>query len=379
MHRALPRLLLTLFACCATTLLLRPEPLRADATTGTWTGEVNAHGSYYLEKSTRVIMPDFSVDVVAPSGLRLGAGYLVDVITSASIAQTGGDSDDLFTELRHAVRVNVGKEFEPGSTPLDLSAFATFSTENDYDSWMFGAAAALSLDERNTVLHLRMTHVRDTIFKSNDPMFEEHLWGLTGRVGFDQVLNRHMLLAVAYQYDHLDGFLANAYRTALRGPLPFPEQHPDARNRNTVDARLQIYIPKPARALPHSALHLMYTAYLDDWDIGAISPEVRYFLHFTPHFLTRLRYRYYTQTQSYFCCNGDYARDYDGPITNDPKMTEHHTQLIGLRMEVGLGALEDTVFDFAKDAWLEGSFDRYFNTNAYGDGWLAQLGGRLPF
>jgi hypothetical protein len=369
------RKLATTIVVCATAFVLRPEPLQADASTGTWTGQVTAHGNYYLETSTRVIMPDFAVEVETPSGLRLGADYLIDVITSASIA-SGVTEDDLHTELRHAARVSVGKELDVDGTPLDVSAFATFSIEPDYQSWIFGATSALSLNERNTVLQLRVSGVSDTVYNNINPTFEEPMWGLTTRFGVEQVLNRRMLLALAYQYDHLDGFLSNPYRVALRGPLPFPEAHPEQRNRHTADARLQIYFPRP-----HSSLHLMYSAYLDDWDVAAISPEVRYFMHFTPWFMTRLRYRYYTQTQSYFCCNGDYPTlaEYDGPITNDPKMTEHHTQLIGLRMEVGLGTLQDTVFDFAKDVWLEGTFDRYLNTNAFGNAWIAQLGGRVPF
>jgi len=379
MLRAPHRVSRLLPALCLAALVLGPEPLRADSTTGTWTGEVRAHGSYYLENSTRVIMPDFGIQVEAPNGLRLDAGYLVDVITSASIAQTGGDSDELFTELRHAVLFGAGQELDLGGTPLDLNAFATFSTENDYDSWIFGASADLSLNERNTVLKLRLSGTLDTIFKSNDPTFEDHLKGVSSRFGVEQLLNRHMSMELAYQYDHLAGFLANAYRTALVGPLPYSERHPDRRNRHSIQGLFKTYIPQARRAFPHGALHLMYSAYLDDWDIGAISPEVRYYQHFTAYFMTRLRYRYYTQTESYFCCNGNYKAGYTGPVTNDPKMTEFHTQFIGLQLEVGLGALENTAFDFAKDAWLEGSLDRYLSTNAYGDGWLAQLGGRVAF
>ena len=89
---------------------------QADEVTGTWSASVEGRGNYYWETSTRVLVPAVQVRADSPGGLHLGAGYLVDVITSASIAQTGGGSDTEFTELRHGVNALVGQTFDLGSS-----------------------------------------------------------------------------------------------------------------------------------------------------------------------------------------------------------------------------------------------------------------------
>jgi hypothetical protein len=37
------------------------------------------------------------------------------------------------------------------------------------------------------------------------------------------------------------------------------------------------------------------------------------------------------------------------------------------------------VLDFAKDAWIDVGFDRYWSTSAFGSGVLGTAGGRLVF
>src|SRR5688500_16897296 len=59
---------------------------RADEASGTWTGEVELRGNYYWETSTRVVAPEARIRLESPVGVRVDAGYLLDAITSASIA-----------------------------------------------------------------------------------------------------------------------------------------------------------------------------------------------------------------------------------------------------------------------------------------------------
>ena len=44
-----------------------------------------------------------------------------------------------------------GKELDFGSSQLDLSIHGTYSTENDYKSWIYGLDTALSFAKRESV------------------------------------------------------------------------------------------------------------------------------------------------------------------------------------------------------------------------------------
>lgn len=373
-----------------------PQPAAADEAAGTWSGHIEGVGNYYWERSTRVIVPTFGAEVVAPNGVGVGVEYLVDVISSASIAQTGGGDDAVFTELRHGIGLRVGKEFEMGDTPLDLKFHGTYSTEDDYTSLIYGAEMGLSLHDRTSVARVSVSRMDDDIDSNIDATQHEELGGITVGASWEQVLTRTLVLTTAYQLGYLNGFTGNIYRKANVGPLPFAEDHPQERARRTLDVRLRWFIPET-----DTAVHLMPRGYIDSWHIRAINPEVRIYQELgTPEVLLRLRYRFYAQTAATFAPDvvarrlaeaqpapGEYPagyRDPDtglprGPVTGDPKMTEFQTHYAGIKFDFQLGFLEESVLSFASDGWLYVNFDRIWNTNAYGNGVIAQVGGILPF
>jgi hypothetical protein len=342
---------------------------RADEASGTWTGVVEGRGNYYYERSTRVIVPAVKAKVTAPNGIRFGADYLVDVISSASIAQ-GVDEDEVYTELRHGVGAEVGKEIDFEGAQLDLDLHGTFSTEDDYKSFIYGLRAELALDDKNTKLRLSAARVQDEIRRNRDATFEEELNGLTLGAGIEQVLNPTMLISIGYQFGYLEGFLANAYRMV---PPLFRETHPDERFRHTASARFAWLVPAT-----DTAFHLIYSAYADNWDIAALNPELRIYQHFGENVIVRPRYRFYTQTKAWFQLPA-YPTGWDGPVTGDPKMTQFHTHTLGVSLEYRLSWLGGTVFDFARNTWLDIAIDRYWSTNVFGNGVIATAGGRLEF
>lgn len=370
--------------------------MRADEASGTWSGQVEGVGNYYYERSTRVIVPTFGAKLVAPNGVGVDANYLVDVISSASIAQTGSDEDAVFTELRHGVGLGVGKEFATGETPLDLRLRGVYSAEDDYTSWSYGMDVALSADERNSVVRLSLDRLDDAIDSNADPTRHEELDGLGVAASWEQVLSRTVMLTTGYQLGYLNGFTGNIYRSARIGPLPYPERHPRERWRHTASVRLRWFIPES-----HTALHVIPRGYADSWDILAVNPELRVYQELgSPTVLLRLRYRFYAQTaaefehervaerlgvpvptdpiypEAYLDPDTDLPR---GPLTNDPKMTEFQTHYAGIKFDVRLDFLEDSFLSFANQAWLYVNVDRIWNTNRYGNGVIAQVGGILPF
>jgi len=267
------QLALLRYALLVLPLLLIAPVVRADEASGTWTGTLEGRGNYYWERSTRVIVPEAEVNVQAPNGVRASVGYLVDAISSASIAQTGSDIDAVFTELRHGVHANVGKEFDLGNVQIDPSVHGTYSTENDYTSWIYGAGADFSFGQRTNKISLGVTLVNDTSQANNDATFEGKLNGVTTSLAYERVLTPTLVLTVGYQLGYLQGFLGNPYRRVLFAEgAPIREAPPGTRTRHNASAKLSWFIVPT-----HTAVQLLYRSYIDSWDIGAITPELRIF------------------------------------------------------------------------------------------------------
>lgn len=380
------RLQLKLLAAASVILnLLLAVPAFADEASGTWSGNVEGVGNYYWERSTRVVVPTFAAKIVAPNGVGVSANYLVDVISSASIAQTGGGEDAVFTELRHGIGVGVDNEFELGETPLDLEVHGSYSTEDDYRSINYGIGGALSLNERTSTLRLALDRVDDEI-ESNVPNsnLEQRcpedspeagvcgLQGISVGTGWEQILSRVLVFTANYKLGYLNGFMANAYRNA--GPRA--EAHPHERWRHTADLRLRWLIPAS-----DTAIHFMPRGYVDSWDIRAVNPEIRVYQELgTPEVVLRLRYRFYLQSAAEFFRPGaTYPVGFMGPVTADPKMSDFQTHYAGIKFDFQMRFLEDSFLGFASPGWLFINFDRIWNTNAYGNGVIGQVGGILPF
>jgi len=346
---------------------------RADETTGKWSGSIEGRGNYFWERSTRVVVPEVKATVSAPNGIHVGAGYLLDAITSASIS-AGAASDDLATEYRHGVSAEAGEAFELGGEQLDLTLNAVYSSENDYKSLVVGLDSSLAIDDKDTTLSLSATGVNDAIKSNADPSFDGRLKGFTLGAGLTQVLTPVLVLTLGYQFGYLDGFLGNPYRRALSaGHAPEREAPPETRLRHSVSSRLAWFIPAS-----DTGIHLLYTTYADSWDIAALAPELRIYQQITHDLLLRPRYRFYVQTKASFQ-RDRYPAGWTGPTTADPKLTGLTTHTIGLTVEYRLGFLANSVFDFARDAWLDIGIDRYLSTSSFGNGVAGSVGGRLEF
>jgi hypothetical protein len=353
--------------------------VRADEASGRWTGELEGRGNYYYEKSTRVNAPAGKLSLESPDGIRIHVDYLADIIASASVAQTGGASDKVFTELRHGIGAGVGKTFEVGDNALDLNARVIYSTESDYKSWIAGVYGSYALNDKDTTVSLGLTGVADRVYANmgSDTQYRGSLHGLTTTASVLQVMSPVWTLGLSYQFVVLDGFLGNPYRKALIGPLPAAEDPPDQRLRHNIEAMTSYYVPAS-----RTAFELFLRFHDDDWHIAAITPELRVYQSLGRDFVIRARYRYYSQSKAYFALDNGvlrYDAGYTGPVTNDPKMSEFHSHQVGLRLTYTFNALRDTFLDFASRAMLDVSLDRQWCTSAFGNHWEGTLGGRIPF
>jgi len=354
--------------------------------TGTWTGDVQLRGNYYWDRSTRVVAPEIIAQLEAPQGSRLRVDYLVDSITSASIA-AGALEDTRFNEIRHDVAVKGGHEFYERENPVDVWGGVRFSREPDYFSFSTFFQPSIWLADRATRLLGRVTYLHDEIgqnFRGGTQMrpgedgtrgsdFGERLDAVSMAVGWEQALTPTLTFEVAYDFTVQSGFLANPYRSVLGGQRP--EEHPGIRLRNLLYSRIAWYIPRS-----RTSLQALYRSYFDDWSISAINPEVRVYQEMSPYFQTRLRYRYYKQTSAFFYKSDPNAYTFeDVYVTNDPKMSAFQVNEIGIQFLVLGSFLEGRAHRSIAGAQFDISFNYRWNTNAFGNQVISQAGLRIPF
>jgi hypothetical protein len=359
------------------------EPAHADEASGTWTGELEGHGSYYYERSTEVWVPTGRLSMEAPNGMRVNASYLADVIASASIAQ-GIDSDQVHIEVRQGVGTGFGKTIHLGENELDLSVNGIYSWESDYFSWFGGVRAGYLFNQKNTGVSLGVTGVHDSIYMNSQQgrTFVDNLDGVTLTFGFSQVVSPVLTFGAGYQFVYLTGFLGNPYRVPQRGPSPFMESPPETRIRHNLEFTASLY--SPATRTTFQGFARLYT---DSWDLNAITPEVRIYQQLGRDFGLRLRARYYLQGRTFFALEGAelgmYAPGYTGPITADPKLSGFYSIQLGGRISFALTAFERSFLRFFSRGVLDLSFDHQWTTvdsTSFGRrNFFMILGGRLPF
>ena len=357
---------------------------RADESSGTVTGTVEVLGNYYWERSTRVVAPAVALTLEGPNGGYVQAGYLVDSITSAS--QAAGVVEDVrFTEIRHQGSLGGGYEFNLGDAQLQLGISARISREPDYLSVGGGLSAALSLAQRTTIFRLNLGYVHDEVRRlsvmAGGVRMESLTFGdrdfdaLAVSLSWEQILSPTTYIEVGYQYGYLNGYLANAYRQVRVASFFVDEKHPAVRRRHTGIAHLSHFIRRTK-----TGLHLFYRAYLDSWDIGALTPEARIYQRIARFAQLSVRYRYYRQTRSFF-----YEDEYEGTVedhefvTNDPKMSAFRSHLLGFRFALQLAFLEHTALDLFRRAWLDISFEYLWQMSRFGNAVISQAGVRIPF
>lgn len=367
----------------AALLLLLVSGVSADAVTGTFTGSVALRGNYYYERSTRVVAPALSAALESPRGVRMDATYLVDAITSASQA-TGVVVDKPFREIRHDIQGGVGHEFDLGKTQLDVTLRGRFSKEPDYRSRGFGFASALSLDHRNSVLRLNGYFVDDKVYavvrdvpdQSSDhlvaqpPDYKGKLDTLSLGLAWDQTLTAHTWLTLGYDLAVMQGFTANPYRKVEASP----ETHPDLRLRHAPYGWVAYYV-SPSR----TSLRVGYRLYRDDWEITAHAPELRAYQELGAYLQLRLRYRYYTQSHSFFWQPPGHVYTDEVYRTADPKMAAFHDHTMGGQLRLALGFLSGTALHALRTAVLDGSLEYMISTSRYGNAWISQGGLLWPF
>src|SRR6476659_9297456 len=172
-------------------------------------------GAYYREASTRVIQPMIEVQRESPTGIDVGAHFLIDTITSASIA-AGTTVDNVFTEVRDEAGFRVRKRWERS----DLSVAYKYSSESDYWSHSIGLSYGTRLWYDTAALRFSVGRSFDTMSAKgrtpdcmpNTPAEFCTLNSWFAGASYSQVLSPVMIAQLSAETAYLEGFQGNLYR-----------------------------------------------------------------------------------------------------------------------------------------------------------------------
>lgn len=368
-------------------------------------GEVHAddyvavRGVYYREASTRVIQPVVEVERDSPSGVDVGAHFLVDAITSAS-ASAGTGRDVVFTETRNEAGLSLRKRWSRS----DISIGYKYSAESDYWSHGIGLAGTArvwgdtgtlrlalggSFDSMASRLRLPDCAVRPSTTCSLDVWFA----GLSYTQVFSPVLVVQANLETAY----LDGFQGNLYRTVPGGNyevLPYPAGGliGDGRRLRYAGAVRAGYV-FPGTG---TGLQLNYRLYWDSfpgtpktpydpWGLVAHTVEGRVYQQLGPDVEVRLLYRFYWQPDgaAFWCdtvANRSCYGSGDPYFSSDPKLGPVRTSYPEAKIYWHAEALRPyPFFRWFAAGTFEISYGYYFQSTSFGGAHVLQAGYTMPY
>lgn len=282
--------------------------LVAVAPAGRGEDRLTVRGAYYREHSTRVVQPMVQITKDLPRGFDVGAHFLVDAITSASIA-AGVMQDQLFTELRKEAGAAVGKTWD--RTRMGVSYRQ--SREPDYISHALGLSVSQGVWDNTGSIGINVARGFDTV----GPNLNLPLDVYFGGVSYSQALAPTLLAQVGYEVIYLDGSLGSLGNPYSQVPNHGRERPPDERLRHAAIARTAYYLPASG-----TGLQLHYRFYFDHapglepqagapenpWNVVAHTVDVRLHQELTAHLELRLGYRFHSQGAAAFWCNTDPSR-----------------------------------------------------------------------
>ena len=340
---------------------------------------VTVRGAYYREASTRVIQPVVEVSKDLPGGVDLTATYLLDAITSASVA-AGVVGDATFTELRNDVGLAVGWNRPRGR----LSLGYRYSAESDFWSHSVGFSEQFRLWEDAATLAVNFGLSFDGAWPriARTPDCETNAQLICRSisrffsVGYSLVINRQLLAQVTGETTYMTGYLASLYRAV---PNHGFENLPTERLRLVASPRVAYYVI-PSR----TSLQLQYRFYHDDWGLNAHMVEGVVHQELGQGFEVRLSYRFYTQTPADFWCDwmarpecyGQAARIYTG----EPQLQHVATSMPEVKVIWDAFLLRGVpFFGWFSEGTFAVSYARFIQNTNFGNAHLLQMGYTLPY
>ena len=358
-------------------------------------------GNYYRDRNTSILQPEIDFSKEIPSGTVFGAHYLLDSITSASVA-AGAVRDQPFTELRHEVGVRLGQRFGRAL----LTGAYSYSTESDYRAQTATLSSVVDLFQKNTTLGLTLSYGHNNVFSrasATNAIPVGSLDTLAMIASWSQVLSQTLLLSLSYDFivsgfgSLENGYQANPYRPVNLGGSPTREELPLQRLRHSLALQLNWILPLGSARVPWIGVRPSYRFYIDDWGVLSNTFDLRLSLPVDPVEF-RVTGRYYAQgAASFWSDQGDDVAFYQGQgkacagcgssatgklyYTADPKLSEFRTYYLEARVLLKLRFLRK-LSHWLSAGTVDISYGRLFTERAlrrtFGDASVAGLQFEFP-
>jgi hypothetical protein len=265
---------------------------------------------------------DFGIDL--GRFFSLDAAYSADAVSGATSVIYQADaisSATTFSDTRQEGTLGFGLHGRRSR----LNVSATFGTERDYLSRQIGGSASIDLPGRNTTVAIAYSHSFDQVCdKDNGTLSPQETTALTGadkcekhsvmfgrdrpgmtlwrdlsidtaQATLTQNLSPTMNLQLAGYGQILEGFQSNPYRRVRIGANSPQEHIPSTRDRWSLSARLNRFLPKL-----HSAVHFDARFYDDTWRVIGGDVELGYSQYIGKSLLLKLHARVYQQSAANF-------------------------------------------------------------------------------
>ncbi len=279
---------------------------------------------------TTVVSPVVAIQREAWKGATLSAGWLADVISSASVDVVSNATRHI-NELRNEVTAGLKQQLRNTT----LTGSYIYSTEHDYSSHNISLGLAQDLFQKNTTLALGWTISLDAIGRAGDAAFRRSLMVNGLDASWTQVLTRATILQLSYNLFYDSGYEASPYRfVRMQGAdgnteFKLPETDPSTRIRNAFVAALNRHLGKS------TVLGADYRIYFDSWGLIAHTVQLRYFVTFGDVTL-RLRERFYYQSGANFYRAQYLASQIPQFVTADRELSTFWSELFGVKLSWNL-------------------------------------------
>lgn len=224
----------------------------------------DARGSIYRDSDRTTILTTTVAAAGTAGRTTVGARYLLDAISSASVDVVSA-ATTRFTEKRHEAAGNLAF----GDGTRGLAAGYIYSTEPDWDSHNVSFGGTHDFLRHDLTLGAGWSGVWNHVGRTNDPGFSRRLTVHAGNATATVVLSPRSLTHVALWIARADGYQASPYRFVRVGGagsgLAFPETHPQTRLRAALSARYHRHVGADSAVQTHAR------AYGDDWGVRSVT------------------------------------------------------------------------------------------------------------
>ena len=243
---------------------------------------------------TTVISPVVEAQTDVTPTTTVNLGYLVDVVTSASVDIVTQASATTIHDTRHQVSAGVAQTLGD----YGLRAGYSFSRENDYLSHTIDGSVTRDVDDKNTQLGLGYGVSFNTVGRADDVNFSRSMTNQHVAASITQVIGPHLIGQLTYELENESGYQASPYRFVPVGGLAnptywVPETDPDSRTRNALVVGLN-------QAVGEGSIQGDFRIYHDTWGITSETIGARYYVKLSRATELRLRERFYTQNAASF-------------------------------------------------------------------------------